>query len=70
MNRFTILPQDSSDTIIENDNQLRNARKKLNKLKEKNGNAEEIKKINVLITEYVKKDIYKEKEKRNEKFFR
>tara|TARA_Y100000817_G_scaffold164743_1_gene128722 strand:- start:886 stop:1425 length:540 start_codon:yes stop_codon:yes gene_type:complete len=57
-NIFSILPQDSSDTIIENNNQLRNARKKLNKLKGKNGDPEEIKKINVLINEYINKDIY------------
>ena len=57
-NIFSILPQDSSDTIIENNNQLRNARKKLNKLKVGNGDPEEIKKINVLINEYINKDIY------------
>lgn len=56
MNIFSVLPQYSGDAIIETSNQLRNSKKKLERLKEKNGNPEEIKKLNVLINEYVNKN--------------
>tara|TARA_Y100000817_G_C16747808_1_gene495550 strand:- start:373 stop:906 length:534 start_codon:yes stop_codon:yes gene_type:complete len=61
MNIFAYLPQYSGDTIIETSNQLRNSKKKLKRLEEKNGDSEEIKKLNILINEYVNKNNYNKK---------
>ena len=61
MNIFTILPQYSGDSIIETSNQLRNSKKKLKRLEEKNGDSKEIKKLNILINEYVNKNKYNKK---------
>ena len=54
MNIFTILPQYSGDSIIETSNQLRNSKKKLKRLEEKNGDSKEIKKLNILINDMAK----------------
>ncbi len=56
MNIFSVLPQKDGDPIIETGNQLRNSKKKLKRLKEKNNNPEEIKKLTISINEYINKD--------------
>ena len=69
MNIFTVLPQYNGDKTIENSNQLRNAKKKLKKLKEKaqenkGGPSLEEKKLQILINEYVNKDKYVRRKKK------
>tara|TARA_B100000686_G_C16583601_1_gene859484 strand:+ start:86 stop:628 length:543 start_codon:yes stop_codon:yes gene_type:complete len=63
MNIFIKLPQYSCDSIIETNNQLRNAKKKLKKLEKKDDQSAEIKKLNVLINEYLNKNKYTKKKK-------
>jgi len=71
MNIFTVLPQYNGDKTIENSNQLRSAKKKLKKLKEKaQKNKGELsleeKKLQILINEYVNKDKYNRREKKKD----
>ena len=55
MNQFSALHHYEHDRIIETPNQYRNARKRLNKLKNKKGennSHEEIRKLTILMNEY------------------